>query len=161
MAPRQKVPSKDVLRRWRDEGLTQQEMVHRVLAESGEEVSRSAIANAMTRYGLAEDGARYPQEVPWSVNAMHATANPLRMLRLLGRRQSGIELNNREGDMLDRWLSQLDEKDLIVAYDHNDIRGFHYISAIYKDHTGDSPVRIKQLRMSARRRSPRQVDKGK
>ena len=86
MAPRQKVPSKDVLRRWRDEGLTQQEMVHRVLAESGEEVSRSAIANAMTRYGLAEDGARYPQEVPWSVNAMHATANPLRMLRLLGRR---------------------------------------------------------------------------
>lgn len=149
MAPRTKVPDKTTLRRWRDEGLTQQEMVERTLQETGEIVSRSGIANAMAKAGLSADGPRYEDEVPWQINPIHATSTPLRMLRLLGRRNSGKELNSREREALDTWLHQLNTKGWIVGYDKNDMRGFHYISAEYKDHDADIPVRRRMLRMAA------------
>lgn len=145
MAPRTKVPDKATLRRWRDEGLTQQEMVERLYQETGEVVSRSGIANAMARLGLAGEGQRYEDEVPWAINPTHATSTPLRMLRLLGRRRSGKTLNSREHETLDQWLYQLRTRDWIVGYDPDDLTGFHYINRKYKDHDDDVPIRRRRL----------------
>ena len=149
MAPRTKVPDATTLRRWRDEGLTQQEMVERTALETGEVVSRSAIANAMSKYGLSDEGPRYEEEVPWRVNPIHATATPLRMLRLLGRRNSGKTMNAREREALDSWLWTMRTKQWIIGYDFDDVQGFHYISEAYKDHDGPAPVRRKMLKMAA------------
>ena len=149
MAPPTRTPSKDVLRRWRDAGYTQAEMVELTEKEFGQRVTRSAIANAMVRYGLAEDAPRYQDEMPWRINPMHVTAQPVRMLRLLGKRNQGRDLTARETEELTSWLRQLDEKKLILGYDYDDNRGFHYISKRYKDHRGKIPIRKKSLRMAA------------
>ena len=150
MPPRTRVPDKVTLTRWLDEGLTQQQMVDRTFQETGEVVTRSAIANAMVRYGMSADGARYEEEVPWQINPIHATATPLRNLRLLGRRRAGKTLNDRERVILDTWLHELTLKQWIVGYDYDDMGGFHYISEAYKDHDTDVPVRRKMLRMAAK-----------
>ena len=150
MPPRTRVPDKVTLTRWLDEGLTQQQMVDRTFEETGETVTRSAIANAMVRYGIAADGARYEEEVPWQINPIHATATPLRNLRLLGRRRAGKTLNDRERIALDTWLHELTVKQWIVGYDYDDLVGFFYISEAYKDHDTDVPVRRKMLRMAAK-----------
>lgn len=146
MARPAKVPGKDVLRRWKDAGLTQVEMVDRIEQEFGQQVTRSAVANAMARYGLAEEAPRYNDHVPWRVGALHVTAHPIRMLRLLGRRDTGGELNPREQKMLDSWLSELAERKLIVAYCPDDVRGLYYISSKHKDHKKPIPVRRKALK---------------
>ena len=117
MAPPTRTPDATTLRRWRDKGYTQEQMVELTLQEFGAVVSRSGIAAAMARNGLSETGARYPDEVPWRINPIHATSNPLRMLRLLGRRREGKRLNRRETEQLDSWLDTLEEKNLIVAYE--------------------------------------------
>lgn len=149
VAPPTLVPSKDVLQRWRDEGLTQKQMVERTLTEYGNVVTRSAIAAAMSRYGLSGDSHRYADTVPWRINADHATAHPLRMLRLLGRRREGGSLSEKETAMLDSWLGTLAEREWIVGYDADDHRGFHYIDAAYRDHDDDElPIRVKRLRMA-------------
>ncbi len=139
MAPPTRTPSKDVLRRWRDAGYTQAEMVELTEKEFGQRVTRSAIANAMVRYGLADEAPRYED----------VTAQPVRMLRLLGKRNQGRDLTARETEELTSWLRQLDEKKLIVGYDYDDNRGFHYISKRYKDHRGKIPIRKKSLKMAA------------
>lgn len=147
MAPPTRTPDCTVLRRWRDEGYTQKQMVEKTLEEFGERVSRSAIANAMVRCGLADDKPRYAEEVPWAINATHATSHPLRMLRLLGRRNAGGSLNEKETGELESWLRKLTDEKLIVAYDPMDIQGFRYISSKYKDHRRPIPIRVKQIHM--------------
>lgn len=150
MAPPTIVPNKTILSRWLEEGLTQAQMASRVEEETGNRVSRSAIAAAMVRYGLAGDTPRYDDLIPWRVAPEHATAYPLRMLRLLGRSQENVRLAPREQDMLDTWLESLDENKSIVAYDPNDPAGigFYYIDKKFKDHKrAGCPIREKTLRM--------------
>lgn len=149
MAPKTRTPDKNTLERWRDAGYTQAQMVEMTEKEFGNRVSRSAIAAAMVRYGLSEPVPRHDDFVPWPINPIHAVAQPLKCLRFMGRRHSGRSLNQRETDMLDSWLSQLAERNLIVAYDFDDSLGFYYISAEHKDHDGPAPIRKRQLNMAA------------
>ncbi len=151
MAPRTIVPNKTVLTRWLEEGLTQAQMAERVKEETGNFVSRSAIAAAMVRYGLAGDAPRYDDLIPWRVAPEHGTAYPLRMLRLLGRSQDNVRLTEKEQEMLDVWLDSLNESGSIVGYDPNDPQGvgFYYIDKKFKDHKrADCPIREKTLRMA-------------
>ena len=134
MAPPTRTSDKGTLARWLAEVRTQAQMVELTEQEFGHRVSRSAIANALVRFGLAGSTPRYHDYIPWRINPVHATAHPLRMLRLLGRRGENNFLNQREMDMLDSWLKQMKDKEFIVGYDPNDSRGFHYINKKYKDH---------------------------
>jgi hypothetical protein len=147
MAPPTKAPDRNTLERWRDEGYTQAEMVELTREQFGVELTRSAIANAMSRYGLGADGNRYADTVPWRVNTIHATAHPLKMLRLIGRRRAGNSMSTRESDSLDSWLRTMKGQRLIIGYDPNDAIGFYFIDEKYKDHDEDIPMRIKMLRM--------------
>jgi hypothetical protein len=147
MAPPTKAPDRNTLERWRDEGYTQAEMVELTREQFGVELTRSAIANAMSRYGLSADGNRYADEVPWRVNAIHATAHPLKMLRLVGRQRAGNSMSAREAEQLESWLRSVKGQNLIVGYDPDDALGFYYIDLKYKDHDEDIPMRIKMLRM--------------
>ena len=134
MAPPRLVPDKVTIERWIDEGLTHQQMADRLLAETGNKVTRMAISAAIQRYGLAGEGNRYEDTVPWRIQPSHATAQPLRMLRFMGRRRQGNSLNDAESKQLDAWMKRLTEMDVIVAYDPDDDLGFHYIDARFRDH---------------------------
>ena len=145
MAPPTLVPDKNTLIRWAEEGLTHQQMADRVLETTGVRVTRTAISAAMVRYGLAADGKRYKDMIPWRVKVLHAKAYPVRMLRLLGRRFDGGELNDIENQALDRWLETMKENRTVVAYDPESDAGFFYIDKKHKDHRGSAPVRRKPI----------------
>lgn len=147
MAPPQIVPDKNTLLRWRDEGLTHQQMADRVFEETGQRITRNAISAAMMRYGLSKDGARYEEEIPWRVEMLHQKAFQLRMLRLLGRRRLKRKLNKAETKQLDDWLKRLEDDNAIVAYDPDSDLGLVYIDAKWKDHDGVAPIRIKEIHL--------------
>lgn len=146
MAPPTLVPPKNVLKKWHEAGLTAQEMADLTLLQFGNKVSRSGIAQALSRHGLTKDRRRYVETVPWKVNKLHATARPLRMLRLLGRRRQGIEMSEEDRVSLDNWLEMIRLQKVIVAYDPDDVRGFHYVDEKFRDHKDKTlPIRKKTI----------------
>jgi len=139
MAPPTLVPSRTILSRWQRQGLTQGQMAAQHEADTGIRVTRAAIAGAMVRYGLAGDKPRYYNTIPWRVEGRHLTAYQARMLRLLGRRLDGRELNIGEAQRLDSWLATLERED-----DPDTKDGFLYIDSSLGD-GGDIPIRTKRV----------------
>lgn len=140
-----KVPDKNTLQRWHDAGMTHQAMADRVLAETGERVSRAAISMALQRYNITtEQKARYRDEVPWHVRVEHLRAYPVRMLRLLGRRRSGEPMADDLSARLDGWLRQLEESNAVVAYDPDSDQGFFYVPREDGD-PEDTPIRVRRV----------------
>lgn len=128
--------------------MTHQQMADRVYAETGNKVTRMAISAAIQRYGLAGEGNRYENTVPWRIRPSHATSQPLRMLRFLGRRLQGNPLNDSEDKQLNAWLGKITDMGVIVAYDPDDDMGFHYIDKKFKDHKDKNiPIRIKEIHL--------------
>lgn len=121
------VPDCNTLRRWRDAGYTQEQMVDLTEEMLNVRVTRSAIAQAMVRCGLSTDKARYSDELPWRVRPEHAKEYPARMLRLLGRRRNGGEMSERDSQRLDSWLAKLKAERAVVAYDPEHPDGFAYV----------------------------------
>lgn len=147
MAPPKLTPDKNTLERWQEEGLTHKQMADRVFETTGHRVTREAITLAMMSYGMSKSRPRYKETVPWRVSMDHIVAHPVRMLRLLGRRDHGGELSPEEAEGLDAWLEKLTKENLIVGYDPADDQGFIYIDAGFKDHSGDAPIRKKPLNL--------------
>lgn len=148
MAPPKYTPDANTLSRWRDEGLTHQQMADRVFEETGHKVSRAAITLCMMNYGLSKPRPRYKDTLPWRVSLSHIMSYPTRMLRLLGKRLAGGELNPYESNLLDQWLANLEEDGLIVAYDPDDVTGFHYVDKKFKDHDDPRiPIRKKTIKL--------------
>ena len=127
MAAPRKVPDKTTLARWKRQGLSQQEMADKVFEETGEHISRATIAGAMVRYGLSEEKPRYNDVLPWRVRMEHISAYPARMLRLLGKRNNGVELNPQEERKLNSWIRKMQAENAVVAYDPDSAQGFFYV----------------------------------
>lgn len=143
-APRLLPPVSD-LARMVDAGMTHQQIADRIEEATGIQVSRSTVSAALSRAGLSSVGNRYKTEIPWKVKAEHLTQYPARMLRLLGRRRSGGDLSETDGERLDAWLEALDERGLVVAYAPTG-DGFIYVDA---DERGDGadgvPIRKRTI----------------
>jgi hypothetical protein len=139
------IPGKQQLEAWLDEGLTQGQMVQRVYEQTGVTVTRSGIAAAMMREGLGvRDVPRYHDEVPWRVRPEHLRAYPVRMLRLLGRRNQGGSLKPSEIERLDAWLARLADEGLVVAYDPDSPSGFLYVDREDGD-PSEVPIRRRRV----------------
>lgn len=133
------------LRRWLEEGLTHQAMADRTFEVTGERVSRAAITMALQRYNLVDQQRpRYEHEVPWRVKVEHLRAYPVRMLRTLGRRNSGEPMSAEMSARLDGWLKQLEEANAVVGYDPDSDEGFHYIAREPGDPEG-VPIRVRRI----------------
>lgn len=133
-APRLLPPISD-LAKMVDAGLTHQQIADRIREQTGIAVARSTVSVALSKAGLARDGMRYKDELPWRVRAEHLTQYPARMLRLLGRSRAGNALADDEQDRLEAWLESLEERGLVVAY-VPDGEGFIYVDA---DEVDDAP----------------------
>lgn len=138
MAAPRLLPPTDQLERLVKAGLTHSEIADWIYENTGVRVSRSTVSSALSRAGLTVAGNRFRDELPWKVRADHLTQYPARMLRLLGRVRSGIELTEEEQERLDAWLDALEEKDLVVAY-APEYKGFIYVEA---DEIRDRPAGI-------------------
>ena len=126
MARRRKLPSDEVMRAWRAEGLTYRQ-IHRRLAEQGIEVSFSSVSVALSRMGSTER-VRYDDWLPWSpISARHNDAWEATMLRTGARLARGQDVPERHRTSFRRWLAELREANHVVAYSTE--RGFFLVDA--------------------------------
>src|SRR5688500_2302177 len=98
MAPPRKTPDKEWLKNHIAKGLTQQEMKELWQEESGHNLSRSAIAVAMNRFGLTagKPRRRYEDMLPWKVKSEHTMNSEARLLWMESRRRKGEALSHRK-----------------------------------------------------------------
>lgn len=129
MAAQTRVPNKTELRRYLSRGMTQQQIVEAWEQDSGERVSRSAIAMAIERLGLKSAHSRpsYPEMLPWRVAERHLRHIDARMLRLEGRRRAGGRLSTGEQRWLDQWKDDLLRKNAVIHYEYNSDEGFYWV----------------------------------
>lgn len=72
----------------------------------------------------------------------HIRDYPVRLLRLLGRRNSGDTLSSDEENRLNNWLAHLEADNAVVGYDK--VNGFAYIDRQPDDPT-DLPIHINYI----------------
>lgn len=140
------LPDTQTLERWVEEGLSHQKIADRVEETTGQKVARSTISAALSRAGLTETQVRYTSEIPWRVESRHLREYPVRMLRLLGRKNAGLPLNREEEIRLDNWLELLDSENAVVAYAPDSAVGFHYTERITSD-PKDLPIRRQVVKL--------------
>ena len=108
-APRQ-LPDATTLVNLRNQGWTYAD----IAAEYG--VTKGAVYLQLQQANATKDRPSYKHLIPWVVKREHAYAHPAMMLRLLGRRQNGDALPEVKSRMLDKWLRELREADVVVCY---------------------------------------------
>ncbi len=108
-APRQ-LPSSDVLRKHRAEGLTYDQI--------GElyGVTKGAVYLQLRDAKIAKPRADHSKYIPWTVRTEHSQARPNGMLRLYSRREQGEKLPAVKERMLDKWLEEIKAADVVVCY---------------------------------------------
>jgi hypothetical protein len=129
-----------------DAGWTRRQIRDYVYSETGHMLTLPAITLHAIRLGYGKNKPRYSETIPWRVKEDHAKTYPIRMLRLLGRRRNGAEMDADEARLLDNWLLRLRRNGLIVAYDPDNDEGVRYIDESFRDHDIDSlPIRKRPI----------------
>ncbi len=142
------LPTSDALLQMRNQGWS----YDRIAAEYG--VSKGAVYLQLRQAKATKDRPSYRHLIPWNVKTEHAHTHPVTMLRLLGRRENGQPIPPAKERMLDKWLKELQEGNLVVCY-HRDfpaelspdnpnsaspkVGGFHYSTR--KPEDGDALIR--------------------
>lgn len=108
-APRQ-LPDTETLKSLRRQGWTYMDIAN----EYG--VTKGAVYLQLQQGKATKARPNYKHLIPWTVRTDHAYAHPVMMLRLLGRRQNGDALPEVKGRMLDKWLKEIREADVVVCY---------------------------------------------
>lgn len=128
MSDRVPLPSDSDLRRMVLEGWTHAQITEECERVTGQRLHRATISSALSRALLtASTGNRYFECIPWRVRPEHQSAYPARMLRLLGRRTTGVPLAEADVSLLDSWLAMLEHERVIVAYSPATEDGFQYV----------------------------------
>ncbi|MBP7973208.1 MAG: hypothetical protein WBB44_10595 [Candidatus Nanopelagicales bacterium] len=134
MSRQRVLPPVEVLVRWRDEGLTQQQIADRVNTTderivSGElaQVTRSAVSVALVRADKADQRNRYSAEIPWSpIRPEHQKDHSLTMLRTWARvNSSDATLPQKARDRYERFAARLERDNVVV--DYNEQSGFSLV----------------------------------
>jgi hypothetical protein len=138
-APRQ-LPTSDVLRQLREKGKTYEEIAELY------GVTKGAVYWQLRDAGLAKARPDHSKYIPWTIKTEHAHAKPATMLRLHSRREQGDTIPAVKARMLDKWLAEIREANVVVCYDRtmapnpaSTTGGFYYSKRRPED--GDSLVR--------------------
>ena len=146
MAAPRILPPVTELQKMVDKGMTHAEIAAQLTKKTGHKIARSTVSAALSRAGASDQGTRYADEIPWRVKGEHLTQYPVRMLRLLGRRNKTIDLKEDEAQRLDNWLASLSEQNLVVAYSPE--AGFLYVEAD-EVHDGEDGIPIRRRTITA------------
>lgn len=141
--PPRKLPSDEVLRRWREEdGLTYKE-IHQRLLDQGIDVTFSAVGVALGRMGLTER-VRYDDWLPWPrISVEHNQAWEATMLRTGARLARGLPVSAKNRRLYQEWREEVEAKHVVVAYRED--RGFFYTRPRPEDGADGIPVRKPDL----------------
>ena len=137
------LPSDRQLKELVQEGFTFREISDWVAVRIGAVPNSATLGVALSRAVLRETtGPRYRECVPWRYEDAHRWAYPVRMLRLLGRRRSGLPLAPELDATLETWLGAVAESHAVVGYCRS-ADGFLYIDEGWREGPNpDIPVRV-------------------
>lgn len=135
------VPDELQMRRYLSRNLTQQQIADEYEKDTGIRCSRSAIAMALKRYDLASSKPRprFQDLLPWRVTAEHRMHFDARMLRLEARRRRGMEMSDKDEQLLTSWLERVKEQNAVITYAPETRKGFWWVERQESD--GDSLIR--------------------
>lgn len=108
-------------------GMTHAQIAQAVSQKTGYSVSRSTVSAALHRASATSPAKRYPNEIPWTVREEHQTHYAARMLRLLGRRNQGVQNSAEAEQRLDSWLKKLEDSGAVAVYVPETPDGFFYV----------------------------------
>lgn len=139
------LPDNDVLIKLREQGWSYEDIAQ----EYG--VTKGAVYLRLRQAKATHERPDYSYLIPWTVRVEHAHARPAQMLRALGRRKSGQENPPAKERMLNRWLKEIEEAQVVVDYDpeyppnpaNPKNGGWHYRRRRPED--GDSLVRTPEV----------------
>lgn len=116
-------------------------------------VTKGAVYLQLKSARIAKDRPNYKRHIPWTVKVEHTHSHPATMLRLLGRREAGDPIPDVKRRMLDKWLRDIEEADVVVCYDPKQAAnpaspsgGFFYSRRRPED--GDSIIRFPKVAVS-------------
>lgn len=121
------LPDAQRLEALRREGLTYKQIAEWVERKTGQRISPASVGAALSRAGKTKVRPRYDKHLPWVVHAQHMHHYAARMLRVMGRRDSGLHVSAEDLRRLDSWLSSLEEAQAVVAYVPDSDEGFYYV----------------------------------
>lgn len=129
------VPDKTQMRSYLKAGLSQQQIAEQYEKDTGIRVSRSAIAMAISRYGLSSvrPRDRYMDMIPWQLKPEHQDHPDARLLRFEARRRRGLDLNDRELTWLTNWLDRIEHENAVIIYRPETTEGFWWLSRTEDD----------------------------
>jgi hypothetical protein len=110
-------------------------------------VTKGAVYWQLQDAGLTKVRPDHSKYIPWKIKTEHQHTKPVTMLRLHSRREQGDEIPAVKARMLDKWLAEIREADVVVCYDRtmppnpaSTTGGFYYSKRRPED--GDSIVRV-------------------
>lgn len=109
------IPDDKELELWLRSGLTPQDCVERYAAR-GEYVTAGAIRVARHRHNWPRTKMDHTALIPWKIQPEHRRTYEHRMLELESQRRQGKKLAAKWEQMLDRWLTYLDEDNAVIDY---------------------------------------------
>lgn len=105
------LPENDVLVTLRRKGWTYAEIATHY------NVSNAAVYLRLRQANAVDAREDHRELIPWTVATEQAQAHPLVMLRYLSRRKLGYPIPAKKQRMLDKWLAEIKEADVVVCYD--------------------------------------------
>ncbi|MFJ5997580.1 hypothetical protein [Streptomyces sp. NPDC092370] len=110
-------------------------------------VTKGAVYLQLRDAKISKARPDHSKYIPWTVKTEHAQARPNSMLRLYSRREQKDPIPAVKARMLDKWLNELKEADVVVCY-HRDmvpnpaspVGGWYYSKRRPED--GDSIIRV-------------------
>jgi hypothetical protein len=105
------LPDNDVLAQLRNQGWSYDDIAKRYGTSRGAVYLRLKQAP-----GAVHARRRHAKLIPWTVAKRHSQCVPVRMLRLLGQREAGDRISPAKARMLDNWLKEVREANVIVCY---------------------------------------------
>ena len=136
---RRKLPPDETLLRWKQEGLSFQEIADRASLVTGEKVTRAAVSLRMKAMGLGKTQARYLETIPWRVRPEHLNHHIPTMLRYEARVMRGEELPPDAAKRHASWKRRLEEANAVVDYMPQHPDGWVYRKR--KPQDGDGVIR--------------------
>ncbi len=88
---------------------------------------------APPRGGIAKQGERYTDLIPWRVRQTHANHYALALLRKEARRRRGQTVTVDWMSRLESWKRKLEETNCVVYYDPESVDGFYYVPRLPED----------------------------
>jgi hypothetical protein len=123
--------------------MTHQQIADWVEKETGEHVTRAAVATALYRAGLTKR-VRYDEHIPWTVPVEHQHDYNLWMLRVWARTEMGLPVSDDDRRRFEPWRDRLTEAGAVIAFDP--AIGFFAVERTEADKPGDLIRRPKRQR---------------